>query len=256
MSAGSWITWPKSSSRAPLRLFCFPHAGGGVALFHHWLARLHPQIDVYRVHLPGREHRIAERPFERFPEMVETLAAAIRGHLDVPFAFFGHSMGALIGFELARELRRRRQAGPAHLFVSGHRAPQLRDPDPPIHRLPEPAFVAALRRLEGTSEEVLCNAELMQLMMPALRCDFAACETYAYVPEAPLACPISAFGGADDPKVGPAAIAAWRHQTTGAFVQRIVPGTHFFLYGARDLLLNAIAEDLGKSTTRRAGGLA
>lgn len=255
IAVSSWVTCPKPCPQVEVRLFCFPYAGGGTSVFHGWAAHLHPCIELYRVHLPGRENRITERPFTRLTAMVETLAEALRAHLNVPFAFFGHSMGALIGFELARQLRRWNEPGPTHLFVSGHRAPQLRDPDPPIHQLPEPAFVEELRRLNGTPEEVLADTELMQLVMPALRGDFAVCETYRYLEDDPVECPISAFGGVGDARVGHADLAAWRSQTSGAFVQRMLPGTHFFLHGARDLLLHAIFEDLSWLFGRRAHGL-
>jgi medium-chain acyl-[acyl-carrier-protein] hydrolase len=185
---------------------------------------------------------------------VQALRQAIQPHLNKPFALFGHSMGATIGFELARELRRQHASGPVHLFVSGGRAPQIPDPDPPIHHLPEKEFIAGLRRFNGTPEEVLRNPELMGLFLPILRADLAALETYSYTPGEPLDCSISAFGGLEDEKVSQDELAAWRDQTRGAFTLRMLPGDHFFLRTARTLLLHAISQDLRLLLSQMAGG--
>jgi medium-chain acyl-[acyl-carrier-protein] hydrolase len=168
----------------------------------------------------------------------------LRPYLDLPYAFFGHSMGALISFELARQLRRHHQVTPTHIFVSGRQAPQLPDTTPAIHHLPAPEFVARLRRLNGTPDEVLHNAELMGLILPTLRADFAVCETYVYTPDAPFDCSISAFGGLQDDDVDRDALAAWQAQTRRSFTLRLFPGNHFFLLNSRALLLQALYQDL------------
>jgi medium-chain acyl-[acyl-carrier-protein] hydrolase len=159
----------------------------------------------------------------------------------VPFAFFGHSMGALISFELARQLRRQHAPGPIALFVSAHRAPQRPAPNPPVHSLPQDEFVEELRRLNGTPEAVFQDAELMQLLLPTLRADFAVCETYTYMPEEPLECPILAFGGLQDHEVSRDDLAAWRAQTHRTFKLRMVPGDHFFLHSARASLVCVVS---------------
>jgi medium-chain acyl-[acyl-carrier-protein] hydrolase len=153
-------------------------------------------------------------------------------------------MGGLVSFELARLLRKKYGLNPAHLFVSGYRAPQVPDPDPPIHALPEPEFLEELRRLNGTPEAVLENAELMQLLLPALRADFAVIETYAYIPESPLDCPITAFGGLQDREVSCDDLEAWREQTNAAFSLQTLPGDHFFLHSAQPLLLQSLSQKL------------
>src|SRR5712691_623251 len=232
-SYNSWVTCPKPNLHARLRLFCFPYAGGTASVFRAWSEHLPPEIEVCPIQLPGRESRLGEVPFSRLPPIVEALAPALRPYLDKPFAFFGHSMGALIGFELARHLRREGQSDPIHLFVSGHRAPQLPDPNPPIHQLPEPAFIQELRRLKGTSEAVLADPDLMELVMPMLRADFAVSETYLYTPEQPLACPITAFGGLQDKEVSRGEMDAWRVQTQQSFLLCMLPGDHFFLHASR-----------------------
>jgi medium-chain acyl-[acyl-carrier-protein] hydrolase len=185
-----------------------------------------------------------ERPFTQLEPLVPTLASALFPYLDKPFAFFGHSMGGLVSFELARLLRREYGLSPVHLFVSAHRAPQVPDPDAPIHALPNPEFLQELRRYNGTPEAVLENAELMQLLLPTLRADFAVVETYAYTPEQPLDCPITAFGGLDDREVSSDELEAWREQTNASFVLKMFPGDHFFLDSAKPLLLQSLSQKL------------
>ncbi len=175
-----WLRSPKPNPQASLRLFCFPYVGGGALIFRTWPNSLPATAEVCPVELPGRGTRLKETPFTRLLPLVQALAQALLPHLDKPFAFFGHSMGALISFELTRQLRRLYGLVPLHLFVSAHRAPQLPDPDPPIHTLPEAEFMEELRCLNGTPKEVLEQPELMELMLPILRADFALCETYIY----------------------------------------------------------------------------
>jgi medium-chain acyl-[acyl-carrier-protein] hydrolase len=244
MASDPWIARPRPNARARLRLFCFPYAGGGASLFRTWPQELAAEIEVCAVQPPGREHRLIEAPFTRLAPLVEALAEVLQPYFTVPFAFFGHSMGALISFELARCLRDQGGEGPMHLFVSGCRAPQLPDPDPPIHELPEDEFVAELVHLKGTPEGVMKDKELMELLLPVLRADFAICEKYLYQPGEPLDCPISAFGGLEDEEIGWDGVAAWEEQTRGAFTLRMVPGGHFFLHNARQLVLPAVAQEL------------
>jgi medium-chain acyl-[acyl-carrier-protein] hydrolase len=153
-------------------------------------------------------------------------------------------MGGLVSFELARLLRKNYGKSPVHLFVSGNGAPQVPDPDPPIYALPEPEFLEELRRLNGTPEAVLENAELMQLLLPAIRADFAVIETYAYTPESPLDCPITAFGGLQDREVSYDDLKAWQEQTNAAFSLHMLPGDHFFLQSAQPLLLQLLSKKL------------
>ena len=202
LTFNSWVTCPKPNPQASLRLFCFPYAGGKAVSFRAWSSGLPTTVEVCPVELPGRGSRLMEVPFTQFEPLISALAQALLPYLDKPFAFFGHSMGALVSFELARLLRQKYGLSPVHLFVSGRGAPQVVPvPDPPIHALPEPAFLEKLRGLNGTPEAVLENAKLMQLLLPMLRADFAVIETYVYVPEPPLNCPITAFSGWQDRKV-------------------------------------------------------
>ena len=192
--------------------------------------------------LPGRENRLRDLPFGRLSPLVQVLEQALRPYLDKPFFFFGHSMGSLVSFELARQLRRQKAPEPLHLFVSGRAAPQIPHQDPPIHQLADAAFVEALRRYNGTPEAVLQNRELMDLFLPLLRADFAVNETYVYTPEAALNCPISAFGGLQDTEVSREDLAGWRNQTNSTFTLRMFSGDHFFLNRDHSALLQFISQ--------------
>ncbi len=239
-----WMSRPVVNPHARIRLFCFPYAGGGASLYRAWSEGLPAEIEVCLVHLPGRESRLADQPFTHLPPLIDALGAAIQQYRDLPTAFFGYSMGALISFELARYLRRENGQVPACLFLAAHRAPHLPDPNPGLHCLSEEAFIDGLRRLGGTPPSVLGNVELIRLLLPMLRADFALCESYTYSPEQPLACPISVFGGLDDDRVSREDLAAWREQTRGHFLLRMLPGDHFFLHTAGDFLLQAVSRDI------------
>lgn len=250
MTTNSWVTCPRPNPQAHLRLFCFPYAGGAASIFRTWSDDLPRDVEACLIQPPGRESRLGEPPFTRLSPLVHSLVQAIRPCLNLPFAFFGHSMGATINFELTRQLRKRNDLGPVHLFVSGSRAPQIPRRDPPIHQLPEAEFVEELRGFNGTPEAVLQNTELMQLFLPILRADFAVHEMYVYTADAPLDCSISAFGGLQDDEVSHDDLVAWRDQTRSAFTLRMFPGDHFFLHSARTLLLQALSQDLVQVLSR------
>jgi medium-chain acyl-[acyl-carrier-protein] hydrolase len=244
--AERWLAYREANPRARLRMFCFPYAGGGASAYRGWGASLPQEIEVCPVQLPGREGRLREEPFTRSTEMIAAVADALTPWLDLPFVFFGHSMGGMIGFELTRVLRRLGKTLPLHLFVSGRRAPQLPARDEPIHDLPEPEFIERLRELNGTPEEVLQHSELMKLLIPLLRADFAVNETYEYVEEPPFDVGISAFGGLGDIDVSRDDVEAWSVQTRGRFRMRMMPGDHFFLHPQKDLILESVARDLAE----------
>lgn len=240
----SWMICPQPNGRAKLRLFCFHHAGGGAWNYRTWPDQLPASIELCAVELPGRGFRLTETPFTHLDALVRPLADALMPYFDKPFVFFGHSMGGLVSFELTRFLRRNFSLKPRHLFISGHRAPQLPDHDPPLHQLPEPQFLEELRTLEGTPEAVLENAELMQLLLPTLRADFRVVETYTYTPELPFNFPITAFGGWQDRKVSYDELNAWQAQTQAGFSLQMFPGNHFFLHAAQSDLLQYLSQDL------------
>lgn len=239
-----FLAWHRKP-QARVRLFCFPYAGGGASLFRSWPELVPPELEICPVQLPGRENRLGDPPFSHLPALTEALAAALSPYLEMPYALFGHSMGALISFELARYLRRTGQhSGPLALFVSGHRAPHLPPLTPPIYHLPDDEFLAKLRHLQGTPEAVLQNEELLHVLMPLLRADFTLCETYTYHEERALHCPLYAFGGLQDADTPAETITAWRKQTDVRFQQRFFSGGHFFLHKERDALLRVLAQEL------------
>jgi medium-chain acyl-[acyl-carrier-protein] hydrolase len=208
------------------------------------------EIELCSIHLPGRDSNQSEPLFYELSPLLEVLAPVIASYPDLPCAFFGHSMGALISFELARQLRRRRIPGPVHLTVCSYRAPHLKDPHAAIHEMPDAEFRAKLREFGGTPEAVLRDAELMELLTPVLRADFAICGSYSYAVEPPLDCSITVFGGNDDAKVSRDELSAWRAQTAKSFSLRMFPGGHFFLQSAQVLFLRVLAQDL-KDVLRR-----
>ncbi|NLG49318.1 MAG: thioesterase [Chloroflexi bacterium] len=247
-----WIACPKPNPQASLRLFCFPYSGASASAFYAWASSLPDAIEVCPVELPGRGARLTEPLCSRLSPLVESIAQGLLPALDKPFALFGHSMGALVSFELARHLRRRYGVEPVHLFVSGHPAPQLPDEEPPIHALPEAEFIARVRGLNGTPDEVWQHAELRDLLIPILRADFAVCETYQFRPDEPLRHPISAMAGLGDPYVSRGQMEGWRELTAGAFSLRMFPGDHFYLHADRYLLLQTVARDLSPYLGQRA----
>ena len=240
----TWIACRKPNPQARLRLFCFPYAGSGASIFRTWSDGLPADVEVCPVQYPGRGTRLMETPFTQIAPLIDALAQALEPLLDKPFAFFGHSLGALMGFELARQLRRQSGVQPVHLFVSADRAPQIPHRDGPIHALPEGEFLVELRRLNGIPGKVLEEVELMQIMLPILRADFAVYETYVYTTEPLLSCPISAFGGLHDHRVSRGDLEAWRDQTSGSFSLRMFAGDHFFLNTTQPLLLQMLSQEL------------
>lgn len=231
-----------------MRIFCFPHAGGGTSQYHRWQAELSARFEVIPVKLPGREERIAESAYSSLPELLIPLTAEMESVLDVPMTFFGQSMGALIAFELAHSLRRQFGIGPVDVIVAACRAPQIPCPQPLIHHLPDQQFVTQLENRFGAIDQSLAqDAEFMELLLPTLRADMTLVETYKYCDEGPLDCPILALGGTQDPMIPIADVAAWREQTSQSFSQRTVAGDHFFVNKSRQTVLRIIRRRLEQS---------
>jgi medium-chain acyl-[acyl-carrier-protein] hydrolase len=194
--------------------------------------------------LPGRGSRLREPAFVSLAELVNALTITMEQLLDKPFALFGHSMGAVIAFELARSVRLRYDREPEWLFVSGRRAPQIPHNDPPTFNLPKDQFIAELRRIAGTPTEVLEHEELMEYLIPLLRADFQLIQTYSYKPDARLDCPITAWAGLSDRKENRGLVEEWREQTSSAFALHMLPGDHFFLRSSETRLLQTLAREL------------
>jgi medium-chain acyl-[acyl-carrier-protein] hydrolase len=235
-----WIAKQPSRRAARLRLFCLPYAGGGARIYRGWADALPGDVEVCAVLLPGRDQRHGEKPIPHIGAAVEALSTALREHLDLPFAVFGHSMGAVLAYEVSRRLAVLSGQEPAHLFVSGHRAPKLPRRRRSLHYLPDGEFVSGVRALNGTPAEVFEHPELVELLLPMLRADFELVETYAELPGPRLSCPVTALGGRDDADVPREDIEAWRSVTSGPFEAMLLDGGHFYVNTARNTLLREL----------------
>ncbi len=216
-----WTAGARDSA-APVRMLCFAHAGGGSSLFLPWRAGLGPDVDVCPIVLPGRERRIHEPPYTRMEDLIEDLVPALTPLLDRPYLLFGHSMGALVAYEVARRLR------PELLIVSGRRVPGVTGSR---HLLGDDEFLDAVAGLGGTPPALFGSPDLVRLFLPCLRADFRLVETYAPADTPPVSCPVTALTGDADPEVSPAQMARWAGLTTGGFSLHVFPGDHFYLKG-------------------------
>jgi surfactin synthase thioesterase subunit len=239
-----WIRPVERRPSARRRLFCLPFAGGGTIAFRAFPRALPDDVEVCAVCPPGREDRRLERPYDRIEPLVAALAGAIRPWLDRPFLLYGHSMGALVGFELARTLRAAGTA-PSRLVISARGAPDLPQRAPRLSTLPDGEFVTALvQRYNGIPKVVLDEPELLALFLPLLRADLAVLETYVHRPGTPLEHPISVIGGTRDPMISAADLAAWRPHTSAAFRHEMIAGDHFFIQQSQDRFLGLLNEEL------------
>jgi surfactin synthase thioesterase subunit len=204
------------------------------------------------VQFPGREERAAEPTIASWPDLVAPLASALAAMLDRAFVFYGHSLGAVVSFEVARWLRRHRGIGPSRLLVSGRRAPHLPDHDPSMWDASDEEMITRLRELRGTPPEILGNPELFALIAPRLRADFRLADTYRYEADEPLACPITAFGGTDDPECRDERLDGWSQHTCGGFTKFVLDGDHFFLHSREHELLALIRRELLRTPPRLA----
>lgn len=243
--SNTWLRCFDARPQAVLRLFCFPYAGAGASVYRLWHQDLPPAIEVQALQLPGRETRLHEAPLSRMSDVVAAIVQALQPLLDRPFAFFGHSMGALLASEVARTLQQRGAAQPQLLVLSARRAPSLPDRDSPMHALDHDAFVAEIdRRYGGIPKEVMAHRELMELLVPALRADMAAMETHRPQLTPLLEVPVHVVGGAADARVEREQLEAWRELTTGSFGLSIIAGDHFFINSRRAELLALMVEKL------------
>lgn len=244
IGSGAWLA-PSRNPDAHARLFCLPHAGAGTAVYHGWKRLLPATIEVVPIQIPGRESRLAEPPITDAEALVEAIVLAIAGHLDKPYAIFGHSMGALLALNLALRLREHGLQEPIHLFVSGRNALHIPIRGS-IHKLTDREFLDALAvRYGGLPREIIETPEFLDLYLPILRADMTLTETFVYKKRAPLTYPLTAFSGKDDSNVSKEGLAAWQEHTTGRFESRWFDGDHFYLNGpSRAVLLDLIASRL------------
>ncbi|MFM7363677.1 MAG: thioesterase II family protein [Cuspidothrix sp.] len=240
----SWVTCPQPNPEAKLRLFCFPFAGGSSTAFRTWPNYLPKTIEVCPIEIPGRGRQIKSPLYTEIQPLVQKIATNIIPYLDKPFAFFGYSMGALIGFELIRLLRSAYNFYPLYLFIAARGAPQSPNQNLPISQLPDADFLVEIAEFNGTPLAVLENTELMEIFLPIMRADFTLLESYIYRKEPPLDCPITAFGGLQDQSVSYNSLLAWQVETIADYSLQMIEGDHFFMNTAIITLLNSVSQYL------------
>lgn len=237
--ADRWFQRFHQSPESTVRLVCFPHAGGAASYYYSLSQLLTPEVEVVAVQYPGRQDRRQEPFIDDIGELADRICEVLGTWNGPPYAFFGHSMGATIAFEVARRLRRRSATGPEWLFVSGRRAPS-RQRAGNIHLRDDRGIIAELQRLGSTDSRILTDPELLATILPATRNDYRAIETYGYVPGLPLDCPISVLIGDADHQTSFEDALAWREHSTGLFDIQTFPGGHFYLDACKPKVANAI----------------
>lgn len=242
--ATDWVRVYGGAPDPGFRLICLPHAGSAASTYASWRLPADLAGEVWAVQLPGRENRRAESPARRVAAVVEPLAEELAACMDRPFALFGHSMGALLAFELARRLRRIEARQPIHLFLSGFRAPDLPAWRPAVSTLPEDAFLARLAEMAGPSSLTVRDPELIRYLMPMMRADFELCESYVYTERQPLPVPLTCFAAVDDPEVRVDEVASWWRHTAMDCAVHTFTGGHLYLLEHAPSVLAHIAEDL------------
>ncbi|HEV2888657.1 MAG TPA: alpha/beta fold hydrolase [Jatrophihabitans sp.] len=248
-----WFTAGTNPAGA-MRLFLFPYAGGNPSAFLPWQALLGPRLELRVAVLPGRGVRLFDPPMADMDELVARLTRAVAGLADRPFVFFGHSLGALVAFEVARQLRRAGRPGPVSLWVSGAEGPRTRMLQRRLHDLEEAELIEALHEYNGTSREMLDDQELMQLVLPGVRADFALSERYRYRSEPPLNVPIHVLLGESDPFVEAERAAGWSQESSRPIQVHRYPGDHFFLNDHRQAIATLLADSTARDVAGPAGG--
>lgn len=231
------------------RLVCLPHAGGSAPFFRPMALALGRDVDVIAVQYPGRQDRRTERPITDMAALADRTAELLRGQPELPLTLFGHSLGAVLGFEIARRLEDEHRA-PVRIYASGRRGPATHR-DETIHRLDDAGIMAELRKMNGTVSIVLDDDELMRAALPSLRADYTAVETYSCSPDTAVGCPITVLTGDVDPKTTIDEAKEWERHTTGGFDLRVYPGGHFFLSDHADQIVDLLARRFAEDRAAR-----
>ena len=241
MKPNRWLQMDGAES-PKLRLFCFPFAGGGASVYRHWAGVMPEGVQLCRIQMPGRESRVRELPFSRMEPLLHALMQNLGPYLDRPFAFFGHSMGAMVAFELAQRLKRD-YGEPQMVWVSACRAPHIPD-RLPIHQLPKKAFYQALLARGGIHPALLDSDDYMEMAEPLLRADLAAIETWQTPKPLPLSCPMKIWGGEGDPLIPPRGLSDWQLCSELSHTPECFPGDHFYLNEPGNEVPGRVAQDL------------
>jgi surfactin synthase thioesterase subunit len=239
-------TWVRRYDEAPgdtVQLICFPHAGGSASFFFPVAKALSPSVDVCAVQYPGRQDRRSEPNIDDLQDLADAIFPVVRPLADRPLAFFGHSMGAILAYEVALRLEKDGAPPLVRLYASGRRAPS-RYREEAVHKKGEAAIIAELRALSGTNADLLGDPDALEMILPAVKADYKAVETYEHTPGQSLTCPVMALIGDSDPRVTADEAKAWSEHSTGSFDMRTFPGGHFYLVDEAPQILKLISEDL------------
>lgn len=240
---GTWIRRYHDAPGSKVQLVCFPHAGGSASFFFPVAKALSPAVEVSAVQYPGRQDRRNEPNIDNLPGLADAIFPAVRPLADRPLAFFGHSMGAILAYEVALRLEKDGAPPLTRLFASGRRAPS-RYREENIHTKGDAGIIAELRRLSGTNSDLLGDPETLEMILPAIKSDYKAVETYEHTPGRTVSCPVLAVIGDSDPKVSTDEAKAWSEHTTGPFDLRTLPGGHFYLVEQAPQVIKLISDDL------------
>jgi surfactin synthase thioesterase subunit len=243
VDSGLWIRRYQPAPEAGVRLLCLPHAGGAASYYFPMVRALAPGADVLAVQYPGRQDRRTEQPLGSVQELAERITEVVTGDDDRPLALFGHSMGAVVGYEVALRLEEAGR-GPVRLFVSGRRAPSVARSGEDMHKRSDTALLQAVRQLSGTDDQVFENEELLRMVLPAIRGDYKAIETYEPRPGDRLDCPVTVLTGADDAGITVEEARAWAAHTDGPSDLHVFPGGHFYLNDQQQAVLGVVRRHL------------
>ncbi|MFF9351272.1 thioesterase II family protein [Streptomyces sp. NPDC014734] len=239
----AWIRRFHPAPESGVRLLCLPHAGGSAPFYFPMSRALSPAVDVLCLQYPGRQDRRQDPGIDNIPDYADAIVAELKPWLDVPTAFFGHSMGAVLAYEVALRLERDGLPGPIALFASGRRAPS-RYREENVHRRDDDGIVKEMQLLSGTDSRILGDEEILRMVLPAIRSDYTAVETYRSEAGAAVSAPITVFTGDSDPRTSLEEAEAWRAHTTAEFDIRVFPGGHFFLANHADEIIEIISKSI------------
>lgn len=247
MSSSLWFPFCRDISSSKVRLFCFSHAGGVASNFRSWQAIFSSHIEICPVQLPGRENRFKEPLLHSMTTLMDELWPHILSRLDMPAAFFGHSLGALISYELVKKSQKECKSIPTTLFISACLPPHCLKASVPIHQLPDQEFLYRMQGYGGMDKKLLDDPDALKVLLPRLRSDVILFETYQQQ-FFPLDIPLVIFGGRDDPSVPQKNLEEWKMYSTGLFATHMFLGGHFYHFTAAEELAKIIEKYLTSNT--------